>query len=147
MVRRPPRTTRTDTLFPYTTLFRSALGRSLTNPAHEEGCPMLRRFASVLAVLGLLMLLTGCLKVEMALEISPEGTVSGTMVTAMNKDAITTMGPISGASGDDPRAVWEAMQEDSYAHLPAGATVARSEERRVGQESIRTCRSRWTPNP
>src|SRR3546814_13346208 len=64
-----------------------ALGRSVTNPAHEEGCPMLRRFASVLAVLGLLMLLTGCLKVEMALEISPEGTVSGTMVTAMNKNA------------------------------------------------------------
>src|SRR3546814_20318155 len=27
MIRRPPRSTRTDTLFPYTTLFRSALGR------------------------------------------------------------------------------------------------------------------------
>src|SRR3546814_12033351 len=27
MVRRPPRSTRTDTLFPYTTLFRSASGR------------------------------------------------------------------------------------------------------------------------
>src|SRR3546814_12837388 len=27
MIRRPPRTTRTDTLFPYTTLFRSALAR------------------------------------------------------------------------------------------------------------------------
>src|SRR3546814_19068419 len=28
MIRRPPRSTRTDTLFPYTTLFRSALGRA-----------------------------------------------------------------------------------------------------------------------
>src|SRR3546814_2143709 len=28
MIRRPPRATRTDTLFPYTTLFRSASGRS-----------------------------------------------------------------------------------------------------------------------
>src|SRR3546814_18870218 len=28
MVRRPPRSTRTDTLFPYTTLFRSCQGRS-----------------------------------------------------------------------------------------------------------------------
>src|SRR3546814_2819659 len=28
MIRRPPRSTRTDTLFPYTTLFRSALDRS-----------------------------------------------------------------------------------------------------------------------
>src|SRR3546814_19399680 len=27
MIRRPPRSTRTDTLFPYTTLFRSQLGR------------------------------------------------------------------------------------------------------------------------
>src|SRR3546814_1068693 len=29
MIRRPPRSTRTDTLFPYTTLFRSHLGRFL----------------------------------------------------------------------------------------------------------------------
>src|SRR3546814_13485050 len=28
MIRRPPRSTRTDTLFPYTTLFRSAVGRA-----------------------------------------------------------------------------------------------------------------------
>src|SRR3546814_4124295 len=28
MIRRPPRSTRTDTLFPYTTLFRSPVGRS-----------------------------------------------------------------------------------------------------------------------
>src|SRR3546814_9845494 len=28
MIRRPPRSTRTDTLFPYTTLFRSELGRA-----------------------------------------------------------------------------------------------------------------------
>src|SRR3546814_17481212 len=27
MIRRPPRSTRTDTLFPYTTLFRSSVGR------------------------------------------------------------------------------------------------------------------------
>src|SRR3546814_20566285 len=29
MIRRPPRSTRTDTLFPYTTLFRSDLGQRL----------------------------------------------------------------------------------------------------------------------
>src|SRR3546814_15349542 len=29
MIRRPPRSTRTDTLFPYTTLFRSALGKAI----------------------------------------------------------------------------------------------------------------------
>src|SRR3546814_17643752 len=31
MIRRPPRSTRTDTLFPYTTLFRSGLGHQLTS--------------------------------------------------------------------------------------------------------------------
>src|SRR3546814_5190049 len=33
MIRRPPRSTRTDTLFPYTTLFRSAGGKSDARPA------------------------------------------------------------------------------------------------------------------
>src|SRR3546814_3319488 len=35
MIRRPPRSTRTDTLFPYTTLFRSGHG-SLLGPAWVE---------------------------------------------------------------------------------------------------------------
>src|SRR3546814_4800602 len=35
MIRRPPRSTRTDTLFPYTTLFRSPLARQLSSePLH-----------------------------------------------------------------------------------------------------------------
>src|SRR3546814_3106313 len=33
MIRRPPRSTRTDTLFPYTTLFRSPDGNFLLGPA------------------------------------------------------------------------------------------------------------------
>src|SRR3546814_9651045 len=33
MIRRPPRSTRTDTLFPYTTLFRSLIGESLDKGA------------------------------------------------------------------------------------------------------------------
>src|SRR3546814_7180606 len=35
MIRRPPRSTRTDTLFPYTTLFRSDAGQQ--TPAHAPG--------------------------------------------------------------------------------------------------------------
>src|SRR3546814_1190602 len=35
MIRRPPRSTRTDTLFPYTTLFRSQRNRSYYWPYHE----------------------------------------------------------------------------------------------------------------
>src|SRR3546814_3914895 len=37
MIRRPPRSTRTDTLFPYTTLFRSCLaGRLLGRAGHRQ---------------------------------------------------------------------------------------------------------------
>src|SRR3546814_7540659 len=36
MIRRPPRSTRTDTLFPYTTLFRSWVGRGLGEELGEE---------------------------------------------------------------------------------------------------------------
>src|SRR3546814_8266400 len=36
MIRRPPRSTRTDTLFPYTTLFRSNAVRDRSNPLAEE---------------------------------------------------------------------------------------------------------------
>src|SRR3546814_10254170 len=39
MIRRPPRSTRTDTLFPYTTLFRSGTAGGVLElaPAHEAG--------------------------------------------------------------------------------------------------------------
>src|SRR3546814_4153389 len=36
MIRRPPRSTRTDTLFPYTTLFRSVL-RAISTGSHPAG--------------------------------------------------------------------------------------------------------------
>src|SRR3546814_1244373 len=44
MIRRPPRSTRTDTLFPYTTLFRSAAGRRalLAARGREEGAARIR---------------------------------------------------------------------------------------------------------
>src|SRR3546814_4332743 len=37
MIRRPPRSTRTDTLFPYTTLFRSAESRHCAQQRHQNG--------------------------------------------------------------------------------------------------------------
>src|SRR3546814_3383438 len=39
MIRRPPRSTRTDTLFPYTTLFRSGV-RHLADDVHHEAAPV-----------------------------------------------------------------------------------------------------------
>src|SRR3546814_19237140 len=79
MIRRPPRSTRTDTLFPYTTLFRSAAGLLLAvaavtatecsdllrvyavanrpaltaaEPSHRSSAPCLRMLAAHLAVWG-----------------------------------------------------------------------------------------------
>src|SRR3546814_19826600 len=36
MIRRPPRSTRTDTLFPYTTLFRSVLGHEIGSERDQK---------------------------------------------------------------------------------------------------------------
>src|SRR3546814_7969882 len=38
MIRRPPRSTRTDTLFPYTTLFRSRVARGRCGATHLDSC-------------------------------------------------------------------------------------------------------------
>src|SRR3546814_18415857 len=40
MIRRPPRSTRTDTLFPYTTLFRSGVGALLLAEAARDGAAL-----------------------------------------------------------------------------------------------------------
>src|SRR3546814_16935520 len=52
MIRRPPRSTRTDTLFPYTTLFRSArhaLRTQALSPAGGGACPRPRRRGDAVA--------------------------------------------------------------------------------------------------
>src|SRR3546814_964445 len=42
MIRRPPRSTRTDTLFPYTTLFRSLVGMHRRRLDHDQADMTLR---------------------------------------------------------------------------------------------------------
>src|SRR3546814_6922512 len=48
MIRRPPRSTRTDTLFPYTTLFRSCLCIDSANPPK----PTIARITAAASVIG-----------------------------------------------------------------------------------------------
>src|SRR3546814_3873427 len=45
MIRRPPRSTRTDTLFPYTTLFRSGVGHALQHGVDTYGREALAEMA------------------------------------------------------------------------------------------------------
>src|SRR3546814_752291 len=57
MIRRPPRSTRTDTLFPYTTLFRSALfDLQHADLAFHEGVDLLQAIADRRALQQLLLL-------------------------------------------------------------------------------------------
>src|SRR3546814_1921056 len=48
----------------------------------------------------------------------------------------------------NPGAFWRMVVGPRYENLPAdriGELLSRSEERRVGQECVSTCRSRWSP--
>src|SRR3546814_18257270 len=130
MRRRPPRSTRTDTLFAYTTLFRSgALGAQLLE----------QRFAVAFeaAVLGRLDagLLRGLgdERVEFALRAEAQRhRVLGDDVGAV---------PVAALADRVDRVARRADQLADGTVRPFGM-VLRSEERRVGKEWVSTCRSR-----
>src|SRR3546814_18316839 len=116
MIRRPPRSTRTDTLFPYTTLFRSRLeahglrtaGRTGGDPVHgglgDERAPP---FPSAPA----------------HAEWRQEPAVADFWTHDFHRPDCCDRG-------------WR----------DAGiAAVHRSEERRVGKVGVETCRTRWAP--
>src|SRR3546814_16684090 len=99
MIRRPPRSTRTDTLFPYTTLFR---GNGL---------------------------LTGAVSRKFLTKLPVKAALAGNEIPAVGDTVV-------GAGAGEVKAL-----EDGTSKTPD----ERSEERRVGKECVRTCRSRWSP--
>src|SRR3546814_19211702 len=105
MIRRPPRSTRTDTLFPYTTLFRSGI----------------------------------------ASDVWPEKARDVVRIP----QALKTFIVLAAAGRTEPFTTYQAMLEqlwrDRIASADDSENLIRSEERRVGKECVRTCRSRWTP--
>src|SRR3546814_13427621 len=103
MIRRPPRSTRTDTLFPYTTLFRSIV----------VGIFLIVLFALVVTLIASIRLMLDGMKYRkmMKLKHKPSATVS--------------------------------EKND----LNRAKTSRRSEERRVGQDCVSTCRYRWLTYP
>src|SRR3546814_12730463 len=102
MIRRPPRSTRTDTLFPYTTLFRSAQSRRIERRGRTENC------------------------VAFAYQVNPDASW-----------CVHHQCPAGGASTGPLVPRPETRRRGTR----------RSEERREGEESVRTCRSRWTSQP
>src|SRR3546814_18624139 len=138
MIRRPPGSTRTDTLFPYTTLFRSYLEASeyIANDADllvtlggELGLsvPFIERFEP--RRLGLI-----CIE-----ETSPSRNVPMLQSERMANDELLR----------EPNAVQEDIKLcDAVGvarHANAFIENTRTEERRVGKECVSTCRSRWSP--
>src|SRR3546814_18135899 len=108
MIRRPPRSTRTDTLFPYTTLFRSREaepGRYLPYARH----------------------------------VTPD-------VIALDSGDLMMMFRLEGLAFEtaDPIHLndWHEKLNGTWRNI-ADDRLARSEERRVGKECVRTGRSRW----
>src|SRR3546814_20583914 len=118
MIRRPPRSTRTDTLFPYTTLFRSKpwpaglKGSELYVFADGGEVWTASRFFGLLP--------------RQNYELASAG--GGVRLNFKGKTLV-------------------GLEAARTLTLPyAGTTRDRSEERRVGKECVSTCRSRWWPD-
>src|SRR3546814_14294350 len=116
MIRRPPRSTRTDTLFPYTTLFRSN--------AEALAMPMPRGFF-VFMVWSF-----------------PVGACRG-FVSRAGQARRRPSGGVE--NGHLPPAAAAAPQGQGRGDDAGGVAVGRSEERRVGKECVSTGRSRGSP--
>src|SRR3546814_15094302 len=134
MIPRPPRSTRTDTLFPYTTLFRSEAAVAGAAPGAGS---MTASFLGddYLEIRGLTVDFDGFKAVQgvdvtfmegrLHFLIGPNGAGKTTLV-----DALTGLSPGTGPA------------EFRGRDLP---TMKRTEERSLGQEWVSTCRSRWSP--
>src|SRR3546814_16994451 len=118
MIRRPPRSTRTDTLFPYTTLFRSRMATSVSTAG---GAGMGKTWLGHPRGLFLLFF------VEMWERFSFYG-MRALLIFYLTQHFLFSDRDASYAYG-------------AYMSL----IYIRSEERRVGKECVSTCRSRWSP--
>src|SRR3546814_12067463 len=119
MIRRPPRSTRTDTLFPYTTLFRSS--------ALKDG-------SEALAALE-----------EMSIRYLPTEARSALRAGEMQRRHRQRGGGDARAVPDFLTGAHALMQCSGLITRDDRFYRDRSEERRVGKECVSTCRSRWSP--
>src|SRR3546814_15949859 len=135
MIRRPPRSTRTDTLLPYTTLFRSrADGPAEVRPVGE---------AEFVAGVGAM---------------SDSGRYGPTRVAAaftgfadltLGAGAEAVLAALVAAGGGRFRGVrhaaaWDPGSVLASSHGRPVPDLSRSDERRVWKEWVRSCSSRWS---
>src|SRR3546814_15153865 len=115
MIRRPPRSTRTDTLFPYTTLFRSVEGET-EDP--ELLLLALTQRASDFAPLAVMDPPTELVAQFLPVELKQDPSAERSVVV---------------------------VSQDVQRLDDAPQFRQRSEERAVGKECERKCRTRWAP--
>src|SRR3546814_20947901 len=116
MSRRPPRSTRTDPLFPYTTHFRST--------RYEQ-----------YVLLDLVSTASG--ESDLAAKLS-------SILEKAFEDGLVLDAAIS-QSEAPAREFWKLRENASEAQKLEGASIKHSsEERRVGEECVSKCRSRWS---
>src|SRR3546814_12648886 len=122
MIRRPPRSTRTDTLFPYPTLFRS-VAQSRVDVEQARG----RGAEPVMLAAGIeFRKLLADERFEDA-ETGARAEIGGA------RNRVDALAFVTGKISQDR----DRVDDGSY---------GRSEERRVGTECGRTCRFVWLPN-
>src|SRR3546814_15529125 len=139
MRRRPPRSTRTDTLFPYTTLFRSVsyvlktrkieeIMFTSTNPATGEKIGVYEELTSA----------------EIEAKLNKAASTFQQWRTTTLSDRAALLGNI--ADQFDPNKDRPArMATQAKGKTYASALAERSEEQRGGTECVRTWRSRGSP--
>src|SRR3546814_18341884 len=132
MIRRPPRSTRTDTLFPYTTLFRSIANLALAyNYGKKENGKQPSQWVDA-ALFG------------KRAESLAQYLTKGTQINVILSDVhVRTYDKKDGGQGFALSA--KVMDLEFASKGGDSQSKPRSEERRVGKECVSTCRSRWAP--
>src|SRR3546814_14979936 len=128
MIRRTPRSTRTDTLFPYTTLFRSVRQRAFE---------CLARFGQSIRDIPPQRVRAVATNTVRALSAPQAFLVPAETALGHGIEII--------AGREEARLVYLGV---AHAQPPKKGNlrlVIRSEERRVGKECVSTCRSWWSP--
>src|SRR3546814_20319749 len=135
MIRRPPRSTRTDTLFPYTTLFRSTFIDTKTlvldlraGVKFHDGTPL------------------DAEAVRFNLERARTGDRSNVKAGFSGIESIESTGPLQVTLRlKAPDISLPGVLSDRAGMMVSPKAATSSEERRVGKECVRQCRSRWSP--
>src|SRR3546814_13103408 len=130
MIRRPPRSTRTDTLFPYTTLFRSQAGRA----APLVGlCPKRKKGAD---------------RGPDRFRVRSRGNRRGARRSGRGAAGFRggrACRTASGTRGARAAAAFHLLKPACTRRRPRRISDPRSYERRGGHDFLSPCRARWSP--